>query len=103
MKRLCLLFSLIIPWIVFAVTNLKLDGQQEIVVTKVPSIIVMTCDLAKPGNRVVGGIYADINNNGVFEPNKRSWDWRYGYMIDGIGTIYPPGRRAITARPRISD
>ncbi len=90
MKRAFFLLAFIWPLMCGAVSNLRLNGQQEITVTKVPTLIIMTCDLAKPGNKIIGGVYADFNENGVFDPFERNWDWRYGYLIDGIGWITDP-------------
>ena len=90
MKHCFCLLACLWPLLCGAVTNLKLNGQQEITVAKVPTLVIMTCDLAKPGNRLVGGVYGDFNENGGFDPFERNWDWRYGYLIDGIGWITDP-------------
>lgn len=90
MKRLLLLNLLLFPVFTFAANNLLLNGQKEITINSIPSFVLMTCDLAQSGNVVQGGIYADINENGVFDAIDRNWVWRWGYITDGIGWILDP-------------
>jgi hypothetical protein len=79
-----------VPVLAAAMSNLKLNGQNEVTVTQYPSFVVMTCDLAAAGNRAEVGIYADINDNGVFDREDRDWVWRWGYVTDGIGWFLDP-------------
>jgi hypothetical protein len=79
-----------IPVLASAMSNLKLNGQNETTVTQYPAAVVMTCDLAAAGNRTEVGIYADINDNGIFDREDRDWVWRWGYLTDGIGWFLDP-------------
>ena len=90
MKRYILLLFCITPLTVWAISNLKANGQGEWTVTSVPSLLQITADLSRPGAVLSGGVYADINENGILDPVDYSWNWRYGYITDGIGWIKDP-------------
>jgi hypothetical protein len=67
MKKFLIFLFCFTPFIGFAISNQRLNGQKEVTVNVVPPFVVMTCDLAKPGNWVDGGIFADANHSGTFD------------------------------------
>ncbi len=71
---------------------MKANGQTELTITSVPALLEITADLSRTGAVLRGGVYADINENGVFDPVDYSWNWRFGYTIDGIGWIIDPAK-----------
>jgi hypothetical protein len=87
MKRFLLLSACLYPILCSAISNLSLNREKQVTVTSVPSFVTMTADLAKPGNRVEGGIFGDANQSGTFDLADRNWCWRWGCITDGIGWI----------------
>ena len=79
-----------LPLQVWAITNLKANGQTEVTVNAVPVVLQVSAELSRVGAVLEGGIYADVNENGVFDPVDYAWNWRYGYIIDGVGWIMDP-------------
>lgn len=86
MKKALLIFIvLVLPFHVFAVENLMLNGQKSYIVTELPDTIIMTCDLAQPGNQVTLEFFFDANGSGEIDND----DIAYHYLVltDGVGWI----------------
>lgn len=90
MKKMVLLAFLLIPLQLAAITNMKANGQTELTITSVPAVLQITAELSRNGAMLRGGVYADNNQNGVFDAPDFPWNWRYGYLIDGVGWIQDP-------------
>ena len=83
-----LIFMLILPSFVFAVSNAKINGQKEVTITSLPVDLVFTCDLAGAGNKIAMEYFVDINGDGQIGPMDPIQDFMY--LTDGIGWIYDP-------------
>ena len=90
MKKMVLLSLLLIPLQLAAITNMKANGQTELTITSVPAVLQITGELSRNGAVLRGGVYADNNQNGIFDAPDYPWNWRYGYLIDGVGWIQDP-------------
>lgn len=89
-RVLALLLSL--PLSLGAITNMKANGLTEVTVTSIPTLLTLTADLSRVGAVLKGGVFADVNENGILDPVDYSWNWRYGTLIDGVGWIIDPAR-----------
>ena len=87
-KALLLCSVLLIPLQVFAVSNLRLNGVSDYTVTTLPADVIMTCDIAQPGNEVEMEIYIDANNSGTIDANDIVAEFMV--LTDGIGWIRDP-------------
>ncbi len=92
MKKVLLYVICLLPCTLWGITNMKANGQTELTITSVPALLEITADLSRTGAVLRGGVYADVNENGIFDPVDYSWNWRYGYTIDGVGWIMDPAR-----------
>ncbi|HNY92935.1 MAG TPA: FlgD immunoglobulin-like domain containing protein [bacterium] len=90
MKKALLFLICIFPVTVWGITNMKANGETELTITSVPALLEITADLSRIGAVLRGGVYADINTNNIFDPVDYSWNWRFGYTIDGVGWIKDP-------------
>lgn len=87
-KILPLFILLMIPFQVFAVSNLKLNGSSELTIPTLPTDVVMTCDLAQSGNSIHLEIVVDANMSGTLDPNDMVVE--FSKITDGIGWIQDP-------------
>lgn len=92
MKKWLLISGLLLPLQLLALSNFKINGKTEETVTSLPYILQITGVLSRPGAVLEGGIYADYNENGQFDEVDYSWNWRWGYVTDGIGWIVDPAQ-----------
>ena len=92
MKKALLFLICIFPATVWGISNMKANGETELTITTVPALLEITADLSRIGAVLRGGVYADINANGVLDPVDYSWNWRFGYIIDGVGWIKDPAK-----------
>lgn len=89
MKKIAILLSfLLVPSIVFGVTNAKINGQKEVTITQLPVDLVFTCDLAQAGNKLAFEYYVDLDNSGTIGPIEPIMEFMY--VTDGIGWIRDP-------------
>lgn len=89
MKKVTLLmFLALIPVLVFAVSNAKINGQKEVTVTSLPADLVFTCDLAQAGNKLAVEYYVDFDMDGIVGPQDLLQEFLY--VTDGIGWIRDP-------------
>jgi len=90
MKKFTIFFLmlLVMPSLVFSVTNAKINGQKEITITQLPVDIVFTCDLSSAGNKLAFEYYIDLDMNGQIGPQEEIVD--FFYVTDGIGWIRDP-------------
>ena len=85
MRKAAILLSLllVLPSLVFAVSNAKINGQKEITITQLPIDIVFTCDLAQSGNKLAFEYYVDMDGSGTVGPQEPIIE--FSYITDGIG------------------
>ena len=90
MKKVALVMFLMVllPTLVFAVSNAKLNGQKEVTITQLPVDLVFTCDLAGAGNKIAVEYYVDLDMNGAIGPQEMIVE--FFYLTDGIGWIKDP-------------
>ncbi len=89
MKKIILLLLLVaVPFSAFAVSHFNLNGSRSHTITKLPSDVVMTCDLAGKGNQIEVEIYFDTNGNK--EIDSEDFLAEYAIITDGMGWIRDP-------------
>lgn len=90
MRTVLLMCSLLlIPFQVFAVSYLRVNGLSEYTVTTLPEDVVVTCDLAQSGNEIEVQIYVDVNLSGIIDTDDILGEFLV--ITDGIGWIRDPG------------
>ncbi len=87
-KATALLFLLLVPALLFAVSNAKINGQKEVTITSLPTELVFTCDLAQAGNKLAVEYYVDIDMDDIVGPQDPLQEFLY--ITDGIGWIRYP-------------
>lgn len=79
---------IVIPLQLFAVSNLKINGETTHTITTLPTQIQVTCDLAQSGNQIEFEIYIDLNGSGEIDAEDMMLE--YNIITDGIGWIRDP-------------
>ena len=87
MKKALFIFLVLVflPYAIFAVSNAKVNGQKEIVITQLPADIVFTCDLAQAGNKLAFEYFVDMDMDGKVSQLEEIID--FFYVTEGIGWI----------------